>query len=103
QSWRDDSVSVAQELLKNKKNALFINLDIKNYFNSANLDFEKYFPEDDSVNNILRALHKIYSLKLISDYEIIDKKIKNLNESFLLPIGLLSSYVIANHYLNDLD
>ncbi|TLG99036.1 hypothetical protein BZARG_03335, partial [Bizionia argentinensis JUB59] len=61
QSWRDDSVSVAQELLKNKKNALFINLDIKNYFNSTNLDFEKYFPEDDSVNNILRALHKIYS------------------------------------------
>tara|TARA_R110002050_G_scaffold276267_2_gene421478 strand:+ start:434 stop:3589 length:3156 start_codon:yes stop_codon:yes gene_type:complete len=103
QSWRDDSVSVAQELLKNKKNALFINLDIKNYFNSANLDYAKYFPEDDSVNNILRALHKIYSFKLISDYEIIDKKIKNLNESFLLPIGLLSSYVIANHYLNDLD
>lgn len=100
QSWRDNSVSVAQNLLKNNKNALFINLDIKNYFNSTDIELNKYFPEDNFVNIILRRLHLEYTQKLEGKYQF--PGIKS-NISSLLPIGLLSSYIIANHYLNDLD
>lgn len=100
QTWRDDSVSVAQNLLKNNKNALFINLDIKNYFNSTDINLDKYFPKDDFVNKIMRELHLVYTQKLVESYEFPNITV---NIKSILPIGLLSSYVIANHYLNDLD
>jgi len=105
QQWRDESVSTAQELLKNNKDALFINLDIKDYYHSTRIDLDLYFSNDnDSVNTILREVHKLYSAKL-SKYYSLPRDFSNELEKnkSILPIGLLSSYVIANHYLNDLD
>jgi hypothetical protein len=105
QQWRDQSVSTAQELLKNNKNALFINLDIKDYYHSTRIDLDLYFSDanNDSVNSILRKVHHLYSLQLSKKYKLPKDFSKDLNNKSILPIGLLSSYVIANHYLNDLD
>lgn len=105
QQWRDESVSTAQELLKNNKNALFVNLDIKDYYHSTRIDLDLYFPEDDkdNINTILRKVHSLYSLKLSRNYKLPKDFSKELNNKSILPIGLLSSYIIANHYLNDLD
>jgi hypothetical protein len=105
QQWRDESVTTAQDLIKNNKNALFINLDIKDYFNSSNVDLDLYFSKDgdDSINIVLKKIHLLYSDLLANDYEFTKKKSNELNNNSILPIGLLSSYVIANHYLNDLD
>lgn len=105
QQWRDESVSTAQELLKNNKNALFINLDIKDYYHSTRIDLDLYFSNDnnDSVNTILREVHRLYSAKLSKSYSLPRDFSKELNNKSILPIGLLSSYIIANHYLNDLD
>ncbi|WP_281235165.1 reverse transcriptase domain-containing protein [Flavobacterium gelatinilyticum] len=105
QQWRDESVSTAQELLKSNKNALFINLDIKDYYHSTRIDLDLYFPEDDndSINTILRKVHLLYSLKLSKNYKLPKDFSKELDNKSILPIGLLSSYIIANHYLHDLD
>lgn len=105
QQWRDESVSTAQELLKNNKNALFINLDVKDYYHSTRIDLDLYFPNNnnDSVNTILREVHKLYSEKISKYYKLPKDFSKELNNKSILPIGLLSSYIIANHYLNDLD
>ena len=104
QQWRDESVSTAQDLLKNNKNALFINLDIKDYYHSTRIDLNLYFSnkDNDSVNIILKTVHQIYSNKL-AKYQLPKDFSSELDEKSILPIGLLSSYVIANHYLNDFD
>ena len=105
QQWRDESVSTAQELLKNNKDALFINLDVKDYYHSTRVDLDLYFSNDnnDSVNTILKEVHRLYSTKISKYYKLPRDFSKELNNKSILPIGLLSSYVIANHFLNDFD
>lgn len=107
QKWRDESIIVAQNLLNEEKNALFINLDIKDYFHSCRIDLDKYFKIEsetpNSVNYILRKIHTIYSELIAKKHKFPNDFSEELNNKSLLPIGLLSSYVIANNYLNDFD
>ncbi|UJF28945.1 hypothetical protein L0B70_08755 [Kaistella sp. 97-N-M2] len=117
QKWRDGAVNSAKELLDKDKNVLFLNLDIKDYFYSVRIDKE-IFPEKKvlrpsqtyfNLGNILHKIHKNYTLLILESYkipydfknEILDKD-GNLNR-FILPIGLLSSYILANDYLKDFD
>lgn len=104
QKWRDESIIVAQNLINNGKNALFINLDIKDYFHSCRIDLNRYFPEDeDNINLILSVIHKEYSSLVAKKYKFLNSPLDDLKDKSIIPIGLLSSYVIANHYLDDFD
>lgn len=109
QKWRDESIIVAQNLLKDEKNALFINLDIKDYFHSCRIDLNTYFDIDvknnklNCINYILKKIHIIYSDLIAKEHKFPSDFSSELENKSLLPIGLLSSYVIANHYLNDFD
>lgn len=107
QKWRDESIIVAQNLLNEERNALFINLDIKDYFHSCLINLDKYFPVETnnfkSFHFILRKIHRNYSEKISEQYKFLDGYFLDQEGKSLLPIGLLSSYVIANHYLNDFD
>lgn len=107
QKWRDESIIVAQNLLDDEKNALFINLDIKDYFHSCRIDLDKYFNIEsttpNSINFVLRKIHTIYSDLIAKKYKFPNDFSNELNNRSLLPIGLLSSYIIANNYLNDFD
>lgn len=117
QKWRDGAVNSAKELLDKDKNVLFLNLDIKDYFYSVRISKE-IFQEKKvlkpsqtyfNLGNILHKVHKNYTLLILESYkipydfknEILDKD-GNLNK-FILPIGLLSSYILANDYLKDFD
>lgn len=117
QKWRDGAVFVANELLEKDKNALFLNLDIKDYYYSVRLD-KKTFPYDrnneflnayDNLNEILLDVHLNYTSKVLNEFEIpydFSDEIKDENgniDKFILPIGLLSSYVLANNYLSEFD
>lgn len=117
QKWRDGAVDVAKKLLDNEKNVLFLNLDIKDYFYSVRIN-KNIFPvkrerkilnEYYNLNDILLKVHEIYTKKIAEEYalpydfsdEIFDKD-GNI-EKLILPIGLLSSYVLANDYLKEFD
>jgi hypothetical protein len=120
QKWRDNSVSIAQELLSNDKNVLFLNLDVKDYFHSTRIS-SSYFPtnrlgthfkETDlyDVNEILLKVHRNYTEKISKKHKVpnafyneLKKDNEKKLEEFILPIGLLSSYVIANDYLKKFD
>ena len=111
QSWRDNSVTTATELLEKNKNVLFINLDIKDYFHSVRMDVNDVFGSNnsDKLNSIMKRLHIDYTLQIASKYqvpenftkEIVDKNNKVIK--VILPIGLLSSYILANDYLKEFD
>lgn len=107
QKWRDESILVAQNLLKDEKNALFINLDIKDYFHSCRIDLDTYFKDDNNnkncINQILRKIHSKYSTLIAQKLQFPTNFYSDLNGKSILPIGLLTSYIIANHYLNDFD
>ncbi|WP_281695958.1 hypothetical protein [Bacteroides clarus] len=120
QRWRDTSVKVAKEMLEDKRDVLFINLDVKDYFHSARIDSKVLYDENKrypkeldayyNLNRLLLKLHLNYTELVAKEYqspnnfyEQLKKKDNGELDEFILPIGLLSSYVLANNYLKAFD
>lgn len=108
QYWRDNAVNTAQQLLNTKKNTLFLNLDIKDYYYSARIP-ENYFHSGskDNLNILMEKLHRTFTEKVLQlkiPYNFTEEVTENgkINK-FIIPIGLQSSLVIANDYLKDFD
>ncbi len=118
QKWRDESVQTAKNQLDKGKDVLFLNLDIRDYFHSVRIESSKLFNGNrrrqlDELKNLQELFLKIHQkyTKLICDVyktpydfsaEISEAKDTEIKE-VILPIGLLSSYVLANDYLRDFD
>ncbi len=110
QKWRDESVSTAKSILDKGKNVLFLNLDIRDYFHSVRLPCSELYNNKyhDNLKNVFLKIHIIYTKQVAEKYSIpynfINEIVKdNLIQEVVLPIGLLSSYVLANHYLKRFD
>lgn len=109
QRWRDNALLHAKQLLKNGRDVAFVNLDIKEYFSSVRLpkteihDFSKVNNESPLYNleRIFLAFHEHYT-KIFSEYQDLGDKDED-REYVLLPIGLVSSYVLANYFLEKFD
>jgi len=98
--WRDEAIKKSKELHSQDYDIAILNLDIKEYYNSIDFDFssiDKLVPDEYKwLNNLLSLVHDSFH-SIINQDEILIAKNK------LLPIGLLSSSVIANHILDELD
>lgn len=112
QKWRDESVSEARRKLKEGNNIAFINLDLKDYFYSVRLQFEDIekdifgedgYKGDSIIHDIFKELHFNITKKLAAkNYP--NKTIASINpNTTILPIGIYSSYILANYYLHDFD
>lgn len=112
QKWRDQSVDEAQRKLQNGSKVAFINLDLKDYFYSVRINFDEIekiiFGENgykggSNVHDIFKEFH-IRFTELLAQKKYPNKFIENIPEgNVVLPIGIASSYVLANFYLNDFD
>ena len=94
--WRDNAIDNALKLSKQDKDAAILSLDIKNFFRSVRLSF-------DEVHNELEKYEYLTDLieKICREYTRIVEG-KELDKP-LLPIGLLSSSILANWYLEEFD
>jgi len=93
QKWRDTAVNEALICHKNKDNVAILSLDIENYYDSVNFDLSSIKDDGNTfgfLTNILNEIHLCYKLK------------RNI-ENNILPIGLISSGILANYYLLDFD
>lgn len=115
QKWRDRGINSVEQMMKEEKRCLMITLDIKDYFYTSNIDFEKLKKDlsfDKSkkaneenhitkqnlklmVNDIIRAIFEKYTEKI--------KDNKDSKDEYIIPIGFTPSYIICNWYLNDFD
>ena len=123
QQWRDNCIAVAEDLLQNhKKDVIIVSLDIKRYYPSAKLNYS--LVNDDLKNRCINKdrlndfsnysfltdiLGKIRDKYYNSIKELIvkDNTEKNDDEKIVsdkpIPIGMLSSNIIANWYLRTFD
>ena len=109
QRWRDNALLHAKQLLKNGRDVAFVNLDIKEYFSSVRLpkkeihDFSQENSESPFYNleKLFLAFHEHYT-NIFSEYQDLGDK-KEDRDYVLLPIGLVSSYVLANYFLEKFD
>ncbi|WP_103664207.1 reverse transcriptase domain-containing protein [Gracilimonas amylolytica] len=109
QSWRDDGVEKAKANLDAGIDVAFVNLDITEYYYHIKLNWND-LPKSDfkalnKINYPLKRIHQYYSNLLFDDFEgefqfSSRKKEKETDiKETILPIGLMSSYVLANYYL----
>jgi len=99
--WRDNGINqIDKELNDGKNNVLMISLDIKDFFYSANIQFDKLREKIDElkINNefnfltdFIEKVFTIYTSKF------------NIEERIIIPIGFLPSFIIANWYLEKFD
>lgn len=119
QLWRDSAINKAESILDEKRDVTILSLDIKNYYHSIRINLENVFSEIKSsanknttqkpnfekiriINDYFYIVHNTYKKKCKSDYpEIIEDSI--LDDEFTLPVGLISSGILANYFLNELD
>ena len=107
QNWRDKAFEKAIQLVEDEKNVLILSLDVKDYYPSVQVDFDKI---KEVVNKHQKDTQEEQKFNFLTDvlqkvHDKFQEKIqqKNIRETYGLPIGLLSSSVIANWYLNEFD
>lgn len=112
QKWRDNAVMEAQRKLQSGSKVAFINLDLKDYFYSARIDFEQIekeiwgkegYKNDSNIHDIFKELHKRYTEKLKATKYPNAELEDQIGEKCILPIGIASSYVLGNFYLREFD
>lgn len=99
-SFRDGAISKAMELHKINLDATIVNLDIKRFFYYVKFDFSQLnniAKEYKVLNSIMNSIHFQYQKKLLED------KVLQIKTDRILPIGLLSSSIVANYALNEFD
>lgn len=114
--WRDDALKVAKEELAVKKRSTYIlGLDIKEYFYRIRFDYKKMYKfikkesglllEDldwgNKLSVCLDLIGEAYRKKIHRCLKATHPDLKKTDIG--LPIGLCSSSVLANWYLNDFD
>lgn len=106
QTWRDRAIKTVKALATDRTDSVMISLDIKDYFHSVELDFDEMLREVHpsgtangrnikGVNVVLKKVHEAYATKV--------QKADQTSKNTILPIGLLSSGIIANWYLKKFD
>lgn len=107
--WRDKALKRVSDIInKEDSNAVLINLDIKRYY--YNIELEKLYKNILNVNknldtflfSCIQKINKFYNEKIRKLVKN-EGDIKKIEKNMGLPIGLLSSQVLANFYLLDFD
>lgn len=100
QEWRDKGIKAAKNQIDEGNDILLISLDIKNFFHSTHINFNDLKKDLKSDNQ--NSLTNIIELICIEHTKKLNPQ-NRVNELPLLPIGLVSSGVIANWLLSDFD
>lgn len=106
-AWKNNAIKVAEKEYDSNNDCYILTLDFTSFYYSVCLDFDQMFNNLVELDKKYRAysfLHKIifaifkkYSSVISRYYSIINKG------QVIIPIGLLSSGLVANIYLEDFD
>lgn len=98
-SWRDNAIKKAKGLHKLGLDVAILSLDLRSYYNSIDFDFSKINIRSPYswLTDIVKEVHKVYLKHLV------EKGILHNEEKLAMPIGLISSNILANYYLKEFD
>lgn len=120
QKWRDTALTTATWLLDEGKDASILCLDIKRYYYTVRLNVLNLLNdvcqkneiginmEDSLVIRLCQLVQKINSCYTQKTWSFLEEDMRMTEEEVkagisILPVGLLSSSVLANLYLHDFD
>ena len=106
--WWSDALEEAKHFLDKKEDVTIVNMDLQDYYHSIRFSFEEIEKEiesvlkkdirEDKIHILFKDISKAYSRKYSKYFKsTFDENLYNL------PVGLPSSYVLANWYLKQFD
>lgn len=106
--WWKGALDVSKKSLQEKEDITIFTFDIKSFYHAIEYDFETIkfdeldwdLPRKMFLNKALRDIHYRYK-DLLSEINHPDVSLDN--EFVPLPIGLMSSFILANDYLREFD
>lgn len=114
--WRDKAIKHSEHLLNNNDRCLMISLDIKDYYYSVDIDFEKVKSDlgidDNKTEGDKSEISKEWLLEKLTDQveyitrvytNTILKLDKHHKDRNILPIGYMPSNILSNWYLKEFD
>lgn len=108
--WRDKALERVSDIVnKESSNAVLVNLDVKHYYYSIELEtlYKNILQTNKNLNTFLfeciKRINKFYNKKVLEIEINEEDEEKIVKEDRGLPIGLLSSQILANFYLKSLD
>lgn len=105
QSFRDEAIEMAMHLHNKGLDVTVLNLDLEEFYYNINFNFSEIRDENNPnniLNNFMDLIHCKYHA-VIKQLTPNSTKGKEYNQKYFLPIGLVSSSVIANHILKNFD
>jgi len=109
QLWRDQGIKIAKDKLKDGHNATFVNLDISSYYYNVRLSWNELRgfigtnERDRLIHDMLFQVHQTFTRKVLNEVPKKSFSPESDENEVILPIGLFSSYTLANYYLKDFD
>ncbi|MXN93080.1 hypothetical protein GR160_17780 [Flavobacterium sp. Sd200] len=106
QKWRDNAINSAQQFLNEDTDVLIIGLDIKEYFYNIKFNDTKRQKLVDAIQlkKIKKHENSIFLTNIIFKINgVYAKCLPQDKKASSIPIGLLSSGILANWFLKDLD
>ncbi|MFZ4546129.1 MAG: RNA-directed DNA polymerase [Bacteroidales bacterium] len=110
QKWRDSAVKTAKAAIEGEEDVMFLNLDIKDYYYSIKLNIDELIEEKKNINSIypnllsvFKKIHVHFTEELKNNSFPFNYEGKLRENEVVLPIGLLSSYILGNFYLKEFD
>lgn len=107
-AWRNNAFKALEENYKKNCNSMLVSLDIQAYFYNVRFDFDiaKWFGDHHLIKEI-NFLTEVMNKSYLRFFELVKSLKSGLNEinskGLPLPIGLFSSMLIGNVYLNEFD
>lgn len=108
--WWKNALDTARKTLEQKSDISILTLDIKAYYHSIEFDFrsidetsylkEKSQSSSRFLEKLLIKIHQEYKVKILQTGH---PQVTNRDNRYPLPIGLLSSLILANYFLSDFD
>jgi hypothetical protein len=96
--WRDRAIDTAKNILTEKQNVGIISLDIKTFYHTVQLDFEEV-----RVHLKNKKIGTMFTDLLFKIYQTYSGLFPRNTDKSILPIGFLSSGILANWYLKKFD
>lgn len=104
QRWRDKGIDLAKNILDNDTDVVIISLDIKEYYYNIIFDSELREKLEKRIRERLNSKSALLTSLIFQINDAYAQKFPKVEKSHsVLPIGLLSSGILANWYLKDFD
>lgn len=103
QKWRDGAVQSAKDIVDRERNALIIGLDVKDFYHSVRLDIKLVYKDvfSGETPEEYKSICKVFT-KILARYSKYIG-VEDARGRCILPIGIISSGVLSNYYLDQLD